>query len=392
MILHVDMDAFYASVEQRDRPELRGKPVVVGGSPLGRGVVSAASYEARKYGIHSAMPMRRAVQLCPGAIVVKTRMQIYVQVSKQIRAIFARYTPEVEPLSLDEAFLDVSACQQLFGSAQHIGRAIKEEIWQELQLVASVGVAPNKFLAKLASDLEKPDGFTCIEPEQVLQKLAPLPVSRLWGVGKVTEQRLISAGICKFGHLQALTQEQATLLLGNIGIHLWKLSQGIDDRKVVPDREAKTISHETTFSRDVQDANVLQARLLELTEQVGMRLRSRNLQGRTVHIKLRYSDFHTITRSHSLDSPSSATEVFWRAAAQLLQAEFDKRALVVRLIGVGVSNLETRREQQLMLFDEEGNLADLRQTQTARIDSATDEIRKLFGREALQRASSLKPK
>lgn len=384
MILHVDMDAFYASVEERERPELRGLPVIVGGSPEGRGVVSAANYEARKYGVHSAMPAAKAVRLCPHAIRIRPRMGFYVQVSRQIRAIFDRYTPEVEPLSLDEAFLDVTGCESLFGSAIDIGRRIKTEIQDELNLVASVGIAPNKFLAKLASDLEKPNGFTVIPEEQIQSILAPLPISRIWGVGKVTQRKFEAAGIATFGQLRELTKEHASQLFGTSGEHFWKLAHGLDDRRVVPEREAKTISHESTFPKDIDDLEILHSWLLELTEQVGARLRARRYVGKTVQIKVRYSDFHTITRSRSLESPTNSTDRLWQVASKLLQTSLPPRRLEIRLLGMGVSNLEEARPVQLHLFDPSGRPA------SPRLDQTTDTVRKLFGRDALRRGSTLR--
>lgn len=386
MILHIDMDAFYASVEQRDQPELRDKPVIVGGSANGRGVVSAASYEARKFGVHSAMPTRRALQLCPHAIVLKTRMSVYADVSRKIRKIFGRYTPEIEPLSLDEAFLDVTGVEQLFGSAEEIGLAIKREIYDELELIASVGVAPNKFLAKLASDLEKPNGFTVIDEDRILETLEPLPVSRLWGVGKVTERKLLDAHISTFGDLQRLNLEQTQGLFGNLGEHFWKLARGKDSRRVVTDRDARTISHETTFFRDVTDIDILLARLLDLTEQVGSRLRASSLLGKTIQLKVRYSDFHTITRSRSLPKPTNSTELLWQVVSDLMTNQLPKRALVVRLVGMGVSNLESPKPKQLDLFGESQT------DEPSKIDSATDAIRKQFGHGSLKRASTLNRK
>jgi DNA polymerase-4 len=387
MILHVDMDAFYASVEQRERPELKSKPVIVGGSASGRGVVSAANYEARRYGVHSAMPTSRALRLCPHAVLLKTRMGFYAEVSKQIRQIFLRYTPQVEPLSLDEAFLDVSGCEQLFGSAETIGRSIKLAILDELSLVASVGVAPNKFLAKLASDLEKPDGFTVVPGDRILQTLAPLPVSRLWGVGKATERKFHQARIATFGDLQALSVQHAQQLFGSAGEHFWKLAHGIDHRTVVADREAKTISHEHTFPVDIDDLEILLSWLLELTEQVTTRLRAHRKLGRTVHLKVRYSDFHTITRSRSIPMATDSTDAVWQVASDLLQRELPDRRLQVRLIGMGVSNLEWTGIRQLELFDDMGAGAASRS-----LDNTTDTIRKQFGRGALRRASTLRPR
>lgn len=387
MILHIDMDAFYASVEQRDHPELRGKPVIVGGSPEGRGVVTAASYEARKYGVHSAMPTSRALQLCPHAIRVKTRMSYYAAISQQIREIFHRYTPHVEPLSLDEAFLDVAGCELLFGTAEEIGREIKRTILEELQLIASVGVAPNKFLAKLASDLDKPDGFTVIHADRMLETLAKLPISRLWGVGKVTEQKLQAMKISTFGHLQQMSQQHAAMLLGNSGAHFWRLAHGIDERPVVSDRAAKTISHEHTFPQDIDDLEILLSWLLELTEQVCSRLRRHQKCGRTIQLKIRYSDFHTVTRSRSLPAPCDSTDGFWPTVSELVRSDLPSRPLKIRLLGVGVSKITSISERQLSLIDE----VDRPSSASVRgLDRTTDAIRKQFGDAALRRASTLR--
>lgn len=388
MILHVDMDAFYASVEERERPELKGKPLIVGGSPTGRGVVSAANYEARKFGVHSAMPVSTALRQCPKLKVVQPRMKFYSEVSAGIREIFERYTPEVEPLSLDEAFLDVAGSRKLFGEAEVIGRRIKDEILDELQLVASVGVAPNKFLAKLASDLEKPDGFTVIPELHFQEILDPLSISRIWGVGRVTKRKFEAHGIVTFGQLRAIGLEQAKHLFGNVGEHFWRLSQGLDDRRVISERRAKSVSHETTFSVDVEDLEVLLARLLELTEQVAARLRRSDRKGRTVNLKVRYSDFHTITRSRSLERPSDSTDLLWETASTLMRTQLPGRKLDVRLIGVGVSNLERSAPIQLELF---GDAAESRHAEVEhqRLDSATDRVREAFGFDSLKRASTM---
>jgi DNA polymerase-4 len=317
MILHVDMDAFYASVEERDRPELVGKPVIVGGTPEGRGVVAAANYVARRFGVHSAMPAVTAHRLCPRGIFLRPRMDYYAEVSDQIRGIFEKYTPLVEPLSLDEAFLDVTGSERLFGPAHDIGRMIKQEIRERLRLVASVGVAPNKFLAKIASDLKKPDGFVVVEPDQVQEFLDPLPVGWLWGVGKVTGQVFEKLGIHRIGQLRQMSVELLRHHFGSSGDHLWELAQGIDDRPVVPEQEAKSISHETTFARDLEDPEIMRAWLLELSEQVGCRLRRHGLKGRTVHLKVRFGDFHTITRAQTLPQPTNVTQEIWQTAAQM---------------------------------------------------------------------------
>jgi DNA polymerase-4 len=383
MILHVDMDAFYASVEERDRPELAGKPLIVGGTPQGRGVVAAANYVVRKFGVHSAMPTARALRLCPRAIVLPPRMEHYAQVSRQIRGIFERYTPLVEPLSLDEAFLDVGGSEALFGPAPRIGRAIKDQIMQELGLVASVGVAPNKFLAKIASDLNKPDGFLVVDPGGVQEFLDPLPVGRLWGVGRVANSVLERLGIRTIRELRLQPVDVLRSHFGQAGDHLFELAHGRDDRAVVPDREAKSISHETTFATDIDDMETLRAWLLELTEQVARRLRRHNLRGRTVQLKVRYADFSTITRSQTLPQATDVTEELWRAADALLTRRLPKRRLEVRLLGMGASGLDGSGQQQRMLFDDE-NRQKLKQ-----LDAVADQIRDQYGAAGLERAAAL---
>ncbi len=383
MILHVDMDAFYASIEERDRPELQGKPVIVGGTPEGRGVVAAANYVVRKCGVHSAMATAKALQLCPNAIVVRPRMEHYSVISQRIRDIFHRYTPLVEPLSLDEAFLDATECVQLFGSVEAIGRAIKQEIKDELNLVASVGVAPNKFLAKLASDLDKPDGFTVIDSDQVQTVLDPLPVTRIWGVGEATRRKFDRLGIRTIGQLRGLPKDQLRNSFGSSGEQFWRLARGIDDRSVIADREAKSISHETTFPVDIADIDVLRAWLLDLTEQVARRLRQNNIQGRTVHVKIRYANFDTITRSKSLRQPTNGTNVLWSVVSDLLNSQLPDRPLIVRLLGMGVSNLRPPKPVQQTLFAED------REERDTKLDEVADRIRHRFGTSSLRRASTV---
>lgn len=383
MILHVDMDAFYASVEERDHPTLRGKPVIVGGTPEGRGVVAAANYVARKFGVHSAMATGKALMLCPEAIVIRPRMDHYAQISNQIREIFHRYTPVVEPLSLDEAFLDATQCVPLFGCVETIGRAIKQDILKELNLVASVGVAPNKFLAKLASDMDKPDGFTVIEAQAVDRVLAPLSVGRIWGVGKVTKQRFDRLGIQTIAQLKTLSLQQLQAEFGKSGEHFWQLARGIDNRAVIANREAKSVSNETTFAEDVRDMDVLRAWLLELTEQVAGRLRSQEIQGRTVYLKIRYSNFDTFTRTKSVSLATNATSQLWAVVSQLLSSELPDRPLCVRLLGMGVSNLQKRAPVQQSLFAEDPDERDFK------LDQVADQIRSRFGTTSLRRASTV---
>jgi DNA polymerase-4 len=379
MILHVDMDAFYASVEELDDPGLVGQPVVVGGTPDGRGVVAAANYAARHYGIHSAMPAARARRLCPHAVFIRSRMDRYVEVSVELRGIFARYTPLVEPLSLDEAFLDVTSSLRLFGDGLAIARRIKGQIREELGLVASVGVAPNKFLAKLASDLDKPDGLVVVPTDAIEAFLEPLPVSRLWGVGKVSNRDLAAMGVHTIGDLRRLPEDLLVSRFARTAVHLLRLARGIDDRRVVPDRDAKSISHETTFAIDIDDAEVLRSWLLELTEQVATRLRRQGLRGRTVLIKVRYADFHTVTRSESLDAPSNVTRELYLTAVRLLQAQLARSPQPVRLLGMGASVVTGEELEQGQLFEAEAR------EQQRRIDTVVDSIKSRFGHRALRR-------
>jgi DNA polymerase IV len=381
MILHVDMDAFYASVEQRENPSLVGKPVIVGGTPAGRGVVAAANYEARKFGVHSAMPAVTARRLCPHGVFLPCRMDFYSQVSGQIRQIFDRFTPLVEPLSLDEAFLDVTGSEGLFGPPHEIGRQIKRAIRDELRLVASVGVAPNKFLAKIASDLEKPDGFVVVQPDRIQEFLDPLPIERLWGVGKVAAAALYKLGVRTISQLRRLPVDVLTDHFGKSGEHLWELAHGMDDRRVVPDREAKSISHETTFATDITDGEPLRAWLLELTEQVARRLRRHRLRGRTVQLKVRFSNFRTITRARTVPEATNVTQEVWQAAAGLLEDALPAGHPPVRLIGVGVSGFVVHDAQQLSLFDRPE-----RATQ-GRLDEVMDQVHQRFGSSAVRRAS-----
>jgi DNA polymerase-4 len=383
MIIHVDMDAFYASVEQRDRPELAGKAVIVGGSSQQRSVVSAASYEARRYGVHSAMPMTTARRLCPHGVYLPVRIGYYAEISRQIRCIFERFTPLVEPLSLDEAFLDARGSEHLFGSSAEIGRQIKQRIRDELRLVASVGVAPNKFLAKIASDLEKPDALVVVDPDRIEQFLDPLPVGRLWGVGRQSGKVFERMGIRTIGQLRQWPLDSLRDRLGASGEHLWQLAHGQDDRAVVPERDAKSISHETTFDRDVTELEPLRAWLVDLVEQVGWRLRRSELRARTVHLKVRFADFSTITRAATLPEPTDITDELWRAADDLLHNRLPMARPPVRLLGMGVTGFESSGMAQQMLFDAEDR------RKHARLDDVADRLKERFGADSLRRGSSL---
>jgi DNA polymerase-4 len=338
-ILHIDMDAFFAAVEVLDDPSLAGRPVIVGGTPEGRGVVAAASYEARRYGVHSAMSAARARQLCPQGVFLPGRHRRYREVSRLIFAIFAEYTPLIEPLSIDEAFLDVTGCQRLFGPAETIGRTIKERIRREVGLTASVGVAPNKFLAKLGSDLDKPDGFFVFTQESAIRVLAPLPIERLWGVGPSTSRRLARHGIRTIGDLQAIPPARLAAELGEHAVHLHDLAHGRDERPVESDQAARSIGHEVTFASDIGEESQLREVVDELAAKVGRRLRAHGLLARTVSLKARYSDFTTPTRSATLPLPTDSTRVIRDTAHRLLGERLGRRGRPLRLVGVTVSGL-----------------------------------------------------
>jgi len=378
-IIHVDMDAFYASVEQLDNPRLLGKAVIVGGDPKGRGVVSAASYEARPFGVHSAMPMAQAVRRCPQAIILPVRMERYVEVSQQIHGIFERYTPLVEAVSLDEAFLDVTGSIALFGTAEQIGRAIKKQIKDKLRLTASVGVAPNKFLAKLASDLEKPDGFVVITEQNKHAILDPLPIRRMWGVGKVTEQALQSQGIRTIAELRKTPSEKLRAMVGNYAATLLELACGIDESEVVPVREAKSLSSEQTFAADVEDKEILGAVLRQQVEEVAQRLRAAGLKARTVTLKLRYGSFRTITRSSTLSEATDTTRTLSEAAKPIFEKWQAQSAGPLRLIGFAASGLVPEDSTQRQLF------ADAEQERQRRLDKTVDKIKNRYGSDALHR-------
>ena len=378
-IIHVDMDAFYASVEQLDNPQLNGKPLIVGATPQQRGVVAAASYEARKYGIHSAMPTSQALRLCPDLIVLPVRMHRYSEISRKIHKIFYDYTPEIEPISLDEAFLDVTGSINLFGSAETIGLEIKQRIKNELNLTASVGIASNKFLAKLASDLQKPDGFVNITDENKQAILDPLPVSRIWGIGKVTAQILKSRGIGTIYKLRNTPPCILKELFGNQADDVLNLANGIDVRAVESEREAKSISAEETFAHDIIDKNILLAVLGHEVEEVAQRLRAEKLEGKTITLKLRYGDFKTITRSLTLEAHTNTTAVLMRQAESVFNVWYKKTAGKLRLLGFGVSNLIKQGSGQQLLFP------DQQDKKEKTIDEVFDKIRNKYGDDSLKR-------
>jgi DNA polymerase IV len=384
-ILHVDMDAFYASVEQLDYPEYQSKPVIVGADPkggTGRGVVAACSYEARKFGVRSALPISRAWKLCPDGVYVRPRMKRYVEVSGQVMEVFRNFTDLVEPLSIDEAFLDITGSTALLGSPEQIARAIKTQIREKIGLTASVGLAPNKFVAKIASDIRKPDGFVVVEENQIAAFLHDLPISRLWGVGPKTEARLHELGFRTIRDVAKADRESLVRRLGSLGEHLYQLSHGNDDRPVVPNWEPKSISSETTFEEDTADRELLLATILELSDHVAERLRKDGYRARKVTLKLRYSSFTTHTKQHSLDKLIQTGEDI-AAIARGIFGQFPLKQKI-RLIGVAAGDLhrDGKDPQQLPLFAEAG-------PRKEKLSHTVDEIKQKFGEAALRRGSQL---
>jgi DNA polymerase-4 len=375
-ILHVDLDAFFAAVEQRDRPELRGKPVIVGGGgPNDRGVVSAASYEARKFGVHSAMPLRHAGRLCPDGVFLPVDGAKYQSVSREVMAVLRRFTPQVEPISIDEAFLDVTGSRKLFGDGEAVGRQIKKAVRDEVGLTISVGVASTKLVAKIASDLQKPDGLVVVPPGEEAAFLAPLPISRLWGVGGQTAAALQDYGVRTIGELAALDPQVLVRRFGKHGGSLAGRARGEDDDPVADRADAKSVGHEHTFDVDTSDREQIERTLLAMSEGVAGRLRASGVKAGTISVKIRDSTFHTITRQRTLPDPTDLTEPIWRTALELARPEV--RGIRVRLLGVTASNLGA--PDQLALFGE-GN------SRVRRVVEAADELRRRFGERAVTRA------
>ena len=357
-IIHIDMDTFYASVEQRDNPEYRGKPLVVGGLPEGRGgVVATASYEARKFGIRSAMPSKQALYLCPHAIFIRPRFAAYKEVSQKIREIFSRYTDLIEPLSLDEAFLDVTTDKLNIGSAIEIAKQIKQAIRDELQLTASAGVSINKFVAKTASDINKPDGLTFIGPSAIGAFMEKLPVEKFFGVGKVTAQKMKNMGLHTGEDLKKLTEDELTKHFGKVGRFYYQIVRGIDNREVQPNRETKSLAAEDTFPYDLTTIEEMEAELDKIAKTVCNRLQHYELKGRTITLKIKYSDFKQITRNQSFPVGLNDLETISATAKGLLAATGPENKKI-RLLGISLSNFgempakqkEKKPSDQLSLF------------------------------------------
>ena len=376
-ILHLDMDAFFAAVEQRDHPELRGKPILIGHDGP-RGVVATASYEARPFGCHSAQPMAVAKRLCPNAIVVPVRGERYSEVSHQMFAILDEFSPVVEPLSIDEAFLDLTGTERVLGTAEQVANRLRDRIRADLQLTASVGLAPNKYLAKLASDMNKPDGLKIIRPEDIDSILPPLPITRLWGIGKATAARLQPLGIKTIGDLRQKPLDWLKRHFGSEAERYFNLARGIDDRPVCPDREAKSIGHEQTFEVDVADPVEVRRVLLDQVEQVAGRLRKHGLQARGISLKIRFGNFQTISRSTTLENPTDVTAEIWAAARDLFDGW---RFQPVRLIGITAERLGSGSEQ-LGLFP------DAEHDRQKKLDSVADQINARFGDRAIRRGGA----
>jgi DNA polymerase-4 len=376
------MDAFFAAIEELDHPEYRGKPVVVGADPKGgkgRGVVSTCNYEARKYGIHSAMPISQAYKRCPFAIYAFPRGKRYAEISNRLFSILNEFTPKVEPISVDEAFMDITGCIRLLGSPEEIAQKVKQRIKGELQLTASIGIAPSKFVAKIASDLKKPDGLVIVESEKVSEFLHPLPISKMWGVGKKTEIQLKALGINTIGDLAKLSQDAVIKKFGKSGLHFWTLANGIDAREVEYDHSVKSVGLENTFDEDVSDEKVIEQTINAIADNLGRILRKKQVKGKTITLKIRLEDFSTFTRAHSYGSFIDSSQII-SATVLKLYHNFQKQGKKVRLLGIAISNLNTECDEQLGLFDR-GEQSE------QKIDKVIDLVQNKFGPELIKKAS-----
>ena len=383
-IMHIDLDAFFVSVEQALNPELQGKPVVVGGKPDRRGVVASASYEARAFGLHAGMPLATACRLCPQAIFIEGSFPKYRDASHRFMAILADFSPFLEPVGLDEAYLDVTGFESIYGSIHQVAIAIKQRIKDELRLCASVGIASSKVVAKVASELSKPDGLLVVEAGKERYFLAPLPITKLPGIGKKTGQILKGLGIHAIGELSITPLSVLKSHFGVYGELLYRYANGIDDREVEAPGEAKSISRETTFGKDTKDGSLLKATLRYLSERVGTELRQRGKQAKCVTLKLRYADFTTITRRHTLRQSDNSDQTIFDSGLQLLKITLTAEKQPVRLIGIGVSNLVESGRQLDML--------DASTRRREQLDRAIDRIRQKYGFTAIQTGRTLRLK
>ncbi|MEZ0310204.1 MAG: DNA polymerase IV [Myxococcota bacterium] len=381
IILHADMDAFYAAIEQRDRPELRGKPILVGGAS-GRSVVTTASYEARPFGVGSAMPMAKARRLCPQAIIIEPRHAHYSAVSEEIMAVFADFSPAVEALSLDEAFIDMTGAERLFGPPERMARALKDKVFAKTRLRVSVGVAPSKYVAKVASDFGKPDGLLVVPPEEVLSFLHPLPVKRLWGVGPKAAEELQARGLMTIGDVARTDREVLTRAFGALGDHIAELAAGYDPRDVVPDRDNKSVGAEHTLERDITGAKAITPHLLHSADRIAHRLRKSGIKARGIRVKLKTFDFHINTRQARLERPTDSADALFEAAKKLLLA-FDLE-IPVRLVGLATYDfVGSAAPEQAELF------GGAERKKRGNLDKTLDAVWEKFGPGALKRASDI---
>jgi DNA polymerase-4 len=383
-IFHIDLDAFFVSVEQALKPTLKRKPVIVGGDPERRGVVASASYEARPFGIHAGMPLSKARLLCPQAIFIRSHFSLYKDASAKFMKILGDFSPHIEPLGFDEAYLDVTGCKEPYGSLQKLALAIKERINEELKLTASVGIATCKVVAKIASDLCKPDGLLEIAPGDEQAFLNPLPIAKLPGVGKKTEQALKEIGVTTIGELASLPLDTIKRQFGSTGAVIHSYARGIDDREVEAPGEAKSISQQLTFARDTLDRNFLEANLHNLCQEVCQELRSQNKKARCIAIRLRYADFKTITRQVNLKEASDVTQVIFTTSQHLLSKALAQQEKPVRLIGIRISSL-VGEGKQLYMFDS-GTV------KPEHLDKAIDRIRKKYGSTAIKTGNGISSK
>jgi nucleotidyltransferase/DNA polymerase involved in DNA repair len=387
-IVHIDMDAFYAAVEQRDNPDLRGKPVIIGADPKegkGRGVVCTSSYEARKFGVHSAMPISIAYKKCPKGIFLPVDMEKYEKISHQIREILDEFSPDIEPVSIDEAFLDISSSYKIFGTPRATCLLIKARIKKETGLTASVGLAPIKMAAKIASDLCKPDGFLEVKEEKLKDFLFPLDIDKLWGVGEKTKIAFNRMGIYRIGDLAKKNPEELAKTFGKNGFHVWQLANGIDERTVETLEEPKSVSNEFTFDVDTSDENQIKSVLMFLSEKVARRLREGNLKCKTITLKIRLAGFETFTRAVTIDAPTNFEEVIYKEVKKLYD-DFDTKGKAIRLIGVKASGFGETDIQQSLFHDDKSD------KKKEKLHEALDKIKNKFGDDAVHRAAVLKGK